>query len=123
MLCQKFLIESWRECVPGKAYVFWKAFVTLLKLQKPVLFQGPFSEMNSRQGQQYSLLFDIDPVSHSILSNDAIKPPLQGCVVLLHGVGLPRSIILCFSANDSVENDFRINDVTISPTADSAIVN
>ena len=29
------------------------------------------SEMNSRQGQQYSLLFDTDLMSHSILSNVA----------------------------------------------------
>ena len=64
VLCQNFLIETWHECFPGKACAFWKAFVRLLKSQKFALFQGPSSEMNSRLDQQYSLLFDTDPVSH-----------------------------------------------------------
>ena len=41
----------------------------------------------------------------------------------MQGFDLPWSIILFFSATDNVENNFRINDVTISLTTDSAIVN
>ena len=91
------LIMAW--ICPRESPCFWKAFVRLLKSQKPVLFQGPFSKMNSRQDQQYSLLFDTDPVSYSIISNDAfvkwrVSPPLQGCAISGQGFGLLWSIIL-----------------------------